>query len=459
LSAERVLLVEDDESHRKTLDRHMSASGYTVTSVESAEAALNCISEFHPGIVVTDVQMDGMSGFELLRRLRESVPDVDVIVITGYAGVQGAIDAMRDGAYDYLVKPLDLDQLDDVLTRCEADRHAKQAGGSNPETPEGPFLGTGGLVGRHPAMMEVYKTVGTVAATRAAVLIQGETGTGKELIACTIHDNSAHAEEPFVAVNCAAVPENLLESELFGHVKGAFTGATSDRMGRFELAGRGTIFLDEIGDTTLSFQSKLLRVLQEREFYPVGGEELRKTRARVIAATHRPLKELVRSGDFREDLYFRLQVIEILVPPLRERRSDIPPLVRHMLAKSASELEQPVPTVPPDVMAELLSRTWAGNVRELENTLTRALVRCRGNALTLRDIGGRVGEEADMVLEALDDRDLDDEAEELSLDAMERRYVQQVLLRTGGNKSAAARILDISRPRLDRMIDRHRLVF
>ena len=458
MSIERILVVEDDESHRKTLDRHMSGSGYEVMAVESAEAALNSISGFRPGIVVTDVQMDGMDGFELLRRLRESVPDVDVVVITGYAGVQGAIDAMRDGAYDYLVKPLDLDQLDDVLERCVSDRRAKQTGSST-DPVDSPLMGTGGLVGRHPAMMEVYKTVGTVAASRAAVLIQGETGTGKELIARTIHDNSAYADEPFVAVNCAAVPENLLESELFGHVKGSFTGATSDRLGRFELAGSGTIFLDEIGDTTISFQTKLLRVLQEREFYPVGGEELRKTRARVIAATHQPIKELVRDGDFREDLYFRLQVIEIYVPPLRERRSDIPLLVRHMLAKAAKELERPAPTVPPDVLAELLSRKWAGNVRELENTLTRAVVLCRGNALTLRDIGGRAGEESEAALEPLDDRQLDDDDEELSLNAMERRYVQQVLLRTGGNKSAAARILDISRPRLDRMIDRHRLVF
>jgi DNA-binding NtrC family response regulator len=460
LSQERILLVEDDESHRRTLDRHMSASGYSVLAVESAEAALNRIHDFQPDIIVTDVQMDGMDGFELLRRVRETLPDVDVVVITGYAGVQGAIDAMKDGAYDYLVKPLDLDQLDEVLERCIVERQAPEGTTLRGEADALP-ASVGGLVGRHPAMMEVFKRIGTVAASRAAVLIQGETGTGKELIARTIHANSAYSDEPFVAVNCAAVPENLLESELFGHVKGAFTGATSDRLGRFELAGDGTIFLDEIGDTTLAFQSKLLRVLQEREFYPVGGEELRRTRARVVAATHQSLKEHVRDGSFREDLYFRLQVIEIHVPPLRERRSDIPLLVRHILAKASADLERPVPALPPEVMAELLSRDWTGNVRELENTLTRAIVLCRGPSLSMRDIGGRSGEEGvERAMRPLDSDISDDEGDDdLSLDAMERRYVQQVLLKTGGNKSAAARILEISRPRLDRMIDRHRLVF
>jgi DNA-binding NtrC family response regulator len=306
-------------------------------------------------------------------------------------------------------------------------------------------------------MMELYKTVGTLASSRAAVLIRGETGTGKELVARAIHENSAHASQPFVPVNCAAVPDSLLESELFGHVKGAFTGASADRLGRFELAGEGTIFLDEIGDTSLAFQAKLLRVLQEREFYRLGGEELRRTRARVIAATHQPLEELVRQGDFREDLYFRLKVIEIAVPPLRERRSDIPLLVSHLLAKAGDELGRPVPVVPPAVMAELVSREWPGNVRELENVLTRAVALCRGPALALRDVEGPAVEPlAEQVLS--EDGALDEDASGGSLESMERRYVQRVLMKTGGNKSATARILDISRPRLDRMIDRHRLV-
>ena len=457
MSTERILLVEDDESHRRTLERHLKSSGYEVLAVDSAESALNRLANFAPGIVVTDVKMGDMSGFDLLRRLRESLPDVDVVIITGYAGVQGAVEAMKDGAYDYLVKPLDLDEADQVLARCVAERIARQ-GATSQEMDDEPVV-PGGLVGRHPAILEVYKTVGTVTTSRAAVLIQGETGTGKELIARIIHEHSVYTDEPFIAVDCAAVPESLLESELFGHVKGSFTGASADRMGRFELAGQGTIFLDEIGDTTLAFQSKLLRVLQEREFYPVGAEELRRTEARVITATHRPLMALVREGTFREDLFFRLQVIEIHVPPLRERRSDIPLLVRHILAKTAAELERPTPAVPPDVMAELINRDWPGNVRELENALTRALVLNRGATLSLRepDVSPPDGNSEESV--ETDILSIDSSgAAETSLESVERRYVQQVLLKTGGNKSAAARILNISRPRLDRMIDRHRLV-
>jgi DNA-binding NtrC family response regulator len=344
---------------------------------------------------------------------------------------------MRKGAYDYLVKPLDLDRLDEVVGRCLADR--RTTGDLRDALPP-PQITNGGLVGRHPVMMDLYKTVGTLAASRAAVLIRGETGTGKELIARAIHENSASGSAPFVPVNCAAVPESLLESELFGHVRGAFTGATSDRMGRFEIAGDGTVFLDEIGDTTLAFQSKLLRILQEREFYRVGGEELRRTRARVIAATHQPLEELVREGRFREDLYFRLQVVEVRVPSLRERRSDIPLLVSHLLA-------------------DLARRDWPGNVRELENVLTRAVALCRGPGLSLRDVGSPRGDDASPVLGAPEQRASGaSEPSDDTLEGIERRYVQQVLMRTGGNKSAAARILDISRPRLDRMIDRHHLI-
>ncbi len=308
----------------------MTREGYRVMAVEDALRALARIDEFRPQVVITDIQMPEMTGFELLRRIRADAPGVEVVVVTGFAGIQGAIDAMKDGAYDYLVKPLDLDQFDDILRRCFSEQRSTQQDGAAPPCLQGT---AGGLVGRDPVMMELYKTVGTLASSRAAVLIRGETGTGKELVARAIHENSAYASEPFVPVNCAAVPDSLLESELFGHVKGAFTGASADRLGRFELAGDGTIFLDEIGDTSLAFQAKLLRVLQEREFYRLGGEDLRRTRARVIAATHQPLEELVRAGEFREDLYFRLQVIEIHVPPLRARRSDIPLLVSHLLAR------------------------------------------------------------------------------------------------------------------------------
>jgi two-component system response regulator AtoC len=306
-------------------------------------------------------------------------------------------------------------------------------------------------------MLSVYKTIGAVSATRAAVLLRGETGTGKELIARTIHENSVDADEPFIAVNCAAVPETLLESTLFGHVRGAFTGASSDRRGPFELAGRGTIFLDEIGDTGLALQAKLLRILEEREFYPVGSEHPRRTDARVIAATNMNLEEAVRKGSFREDLFFRLRVIEIPVPPLRERRSDIPLLVRHVLSKAATELGRSVPGVSQEVMAFLLAQEWPGNVRELENTLIRAMVMSRGPTLSIHDLHGDhwgAGIEAAGKGIGRGERSSVSSApeEEDSLAEVERRHVQRVLLKTGGNKSAAARILEVSRPTLNRMI-------
>ncbi|HEV2735496.1 MAG TPA: sigma-54 dependent transcriptional regulator, partial [Longimicrobiaceae bacterium] len=279
------------------------------------------------------------------------------------------------------------------------------------------------------------------------VLIRGETGTGKELVARAIHFNSPQAGEPFVAINCTAIAENLLESELFGHVRGAFTGAVGDRKGRFELAGNGTIFLDEIGDTAPAFQAKLLRVLQEREFYPVGGERPRRTEARVIAATHRPIEELIGQGSFREDLYFRLRVVEIVVPPLRERRDDIPLLAEHLLARAAREIHKDVRIIPAPVMKALQAYDWPGNVREMENTITRAAVLAHGPAISLENLGlGTVPVKGAASASG---------PEGTTLDEVERLQVERILQRTGGNKRRAARLLGISRPRLDRLLAKY----
>jgi DNA-binding NtrC family response regulator len=454
------MLVDDEEDLRLTLGSHLSDLGHEVLTVESAEGALNHLSDFSPEILFTDVQMPGMDGLELLGRLRESLPGLDVVVITGYGGVQGAIDAIKDGATDYLLKPLDLDEIEGVVERCLSDQRAREA---TPSEAADVVAAPGGLVGKHPLMLRVYKTIGAVSASRAAVLITGETGTGKELIARTIHRNSSDAAQPFMAVNCAAVPETLLESTLFGHVKGAFTGAVADRRGPFELAGRGTIFLDEIGDTSLSLQAKLLRILEEREFYPVGSEHSRRTEARVITATNRDLEESVRKGEFREDLFFRLRVIEIAVPPLRDRRSDIPLLVRHILSKAAIDLGRQIPGVSQEVMSFLMSRDWTGNVRELENTLVRAMVMARGPILSLHDVeGDHWGQASDSTAEstetAVDLSSVDEGARDAgSLAEVEKRHVQQVLIKTNGNKSAAARILKVSRPTLNRMIKDYQL--
>ena len=450
----RILVVDDDESIRRTLQAFFTELGYEVEAVPSAEAALNRLGAFEPMMVLTDIQMSGLNGLELLARIREHKPDVAVVVFTGFTDVQGAIDAVKGGAYDYLSKPLDLDQVEDVVKRCLADRDSDQSG--VPPQPRAPFTRRASdlLVGRHPSMIAVFKAVGAVADSRACVLIQGESGTGKELIARTIHRNCSTRYSPFVAVNCTALPETLLESELFGHVKGAFTGANTDRRGRFELAGDGTIFLDEIGDTTPAFQAKLLRVLQEREFYPVGSEHPRRTEARVVAATHRNLADRVASGEFREDLYFRLKVVEIRIPPLRERRSDIPLLVRHILSRVTTEINRAMPSVSPDAMALLINREWPGNIRELENLLTRAVVFSRGSTLTARSFEGESPAASRSGAEGADDKG---GASRASLEDVERKHVQQVLIETGGNKTAAAKILQVSRPTLHRMIRDYQL--
>jgi transcriptional regulator with GAF, ATPase, and Fis domain len=305
-------------------------------------------------------------------------------------------------------------------------------------------------------MIEIYKLIGTLADNPAPVLIQGETGTGKELIARAIHFGSGAAREPFLAVNCTALTETLLESELFGHVRGAFTGATANHKGRFELAGAGTIFLDEIGDTSAPFQAKLLRVLEEREFYPVGGERPRRTEARIMAATNKPLADLVREGRFRDDLFFRLKVVEISVPPLRERRDDIPLLAEHLLTRISRDLHKEVRIISEEAMEMLMAYPWPGNVRELENTLTRAVVLARGPAVTPDLIslgpldGAGKGGRPDGAQESQSPRDE-------TLDTVERDHVQEVLRRVGGHKRKAVKILGISRPRLDRIIAKYGL--
>jgi DNA-binding NtrC family response regulator len=462
----KILIVEDDPSHLEILRRHLERCGHEVEGTESAEQALSRFSRFAPHLVLSDLRMPGMSGFDLLRKLKADAADVTVVLMTAFDDMQTAIDAMKEGAYDYLVKPLDLERLEAIVDSAFDQRRrngGKGTGGRKEGQPEAPELAANDLIGRHPTMIDVFKTIGRVAPSAAPVLIRGETGTGKELIARTIHQNSTRAEKPFISVNCASLPETLLESELFGHVRGAFTGAHTDRKGRFEMAGRGTIFLDEIGDTTLAFQAKLLRVLQEKEYYPVGGEEPRRSEARVLAATHQPVEKLVQGGTFREDLYFRLRVVEIVVPPLRERREDIPLLARHLVAKAARLDDRPPPRLPDDVVRRLVIHDWPGNVRELENTLMRAVVLAGGDSLTPGhlDFGpgsalvsggngatslagggsGRPAPELDAVLEMA-----------------ERDHVQRVLASTGGHKSRSAEILQISRGRLDRLIEKYGLV-
>lgn len=436
-----ILVVDDDERIRESLTRVLTRGGSRVESAESAEVALGIFQELGPDLVISDVRMPGMDGVEFLRTLKERTSDVDVILMTAFDDLPTIAESMKEGAADFLVKPLDLHQLRAIVERVFQDRRTRREREKEPTDAPSDLVPRNAFVGHDPRMVDIFKLVGQMAASRAPVIIRGESGTGKELVARAIHDRSDAATEPFVAINCTALPPNLLESELFGHLRGAFTGATSDRKGRFALAGRGTLFLDEIGDTTPEFQAKLLRVLQEGEFYPVGADRTERTQARVLAATHRDLENLLEKGRFREDLYYRLRVVEIVIPPLRERKGDIPELAQHLVKKASGAVRRSPPSFTEETLRRLVSHDWPGNVRELENCLTRAVVLATGDVIRPEHLsleGGVPPGSSGL----------------RTLEEMEAEYVRTVLTATGGNKSRAAEILGISRPRLRRILDR-----
>ncbi len=436
-----ILIVDDDHRIRASIPGALKSEALDVRTAEDAERALSLLGERPADVVLSDIRMPGMDGLELLRLLRQRAPSVAVILMTAYDDLPTVATAMREGAVDFLVKPLELQHLRSVIRRVFEDLEAREQRGE-PTKPAEPERAAEALVGHDSRMIEIFKLVGQLSASRTNVVIRGASGTGKELIARAIHRASPYADRPFVAVNCTALPSTLLESELFGHMKGSFTGASSDRRGRFALAEKGTIFLDEIGDTSVDFQAKLLRVLQEHEYYPVGAEQPERMEARVIAATHRNLEQLVERGEFREDLYYRLRVVEIAVPPLRERSGDIPALAEHLVRKVSLAADRPVPMLAPEAMDLLMSHAWPGNVRELENYLTRAVVLATGDVIRPEHL-------------ELDPRE--DAGELGTLETAERDHVTRVLTATQGHKSKAAEILGISRPRLDRLIDKYRL--
>ncbi len=437
----RLLLVEDDSTVRRSIAETLSEEGFDVREADGAPAALRVLAEFHPEVVLSDVRMPGMDGIELLRLLRERAPAVDVVLMTAYDDMATVARAMREGAFDFLVKPLKLAELRKVLTRLLDDRRSREQARRAVET-EAQAYRLDSLVGWDSRMIEVYKKVGQLAASRVTVLIRGETGTGKGMTARAIHFNSESAGEPFISVNCTALPESLLESELFGHRRGSFTGAVSDRRGRFALAGRGTIFLDEVGDTSTEFQAKLLRVLEDREFYPVGAEAVQRTEARVIAATHRDLEGLLEKGRFREDLYYRLRVVELRLPPLRERVKDIPLLAQHFVQKAAAEFHRPEPALSDEAVTALLQHHWPGNVRELENCLTRAVVLATGDVVREEHLALVVPER-------------ETRSPFPTLEGVEAEYLARALAFTDGNRTMAAEVMGISKPRLYRMMAKY----
>lgn len=445
---DRILVVDDNADVREILFQKLKHEGYEVLAVGTAEEALSRVGAFDPAIIVTDIRMPGMGGISLIERVRASVEDVDFIVITGHEDMESTIQAMKAGAAEYLVKPVDLDHLEKVVEQCLRDqvrnREAEEERESG-EKEERPVV-----VGSDPRMIEIYKMIGVLSRNRATVLVRGETGSGKEMIARAVHLHSAYSAEPFIAVNCTALTDSLLASELFGHVKGAFTGATSTRRGYFQLAGSGTIFLDEIGDTTPEFQSKLLRVLQERQFYPVGGETPISTEARVIAATHQPMEDLVEKGYFRRDLYFRLKVVEIDLPPLRERRDDIPLLADHLLAQIREKVGEDVWHITPEAMERLVEHDWPGNVRELENVLTRATILSRGGSIGVEHLSLEMEMPVPVPEPALPGAD----GETAKLDEVIATHVRRALEECGGDRKQAAELLGISRVRLTWLLRR-----
>jgi DNA-binding NtrC family response regulator len=435
-----ILIADDEKAIRRTLELHLCEEGYEVlTAVDGPDAVAKAV-EKEVDLVLLDLRLPGMDGFEVLRSIKERRPALPVVMITAYDDMSTAIEAIRLGAIDHLGKPVDLDHLDGVIEKIFEMSALSRDGVLLCESPEPPFE-KNIMVGRSRSMKEVYKTIGAVADSRATVLIHGESGTGKELVARALHFNSQFRNRPFIAVACSALAPTLLESELFGHERGAFTGAYRTKPGKFELAEGGTLFLDEISETSLEIQVKLLRVLQEREFERVGGDETLKADVRIIAATNKDLSDLVARNDFRKDLYYRLMVVTLDLPPLRDRKEDIPMLVKFFLEKMRHEMGKSVDVVPQESMSRILEHSWPGNVRELENTLRRAVLLSPGNVLlpeALRIDGSKGGDKLPLMIKPLQE--------------LEREHIENILAFTNHEKKRAARILGISRPTLDRRI-------
>jgi DNA-binding NtrC family response regulator len=433
---DRILIVDDEVNARTALAELLREEGYAVETAADGFKALPKLEEFAPALLLTDLKMPGMDGLELMKKSLERDPECVVVVMTAYGAVDTAVKAMREGAADYLTKPVNLDELTLVLRRELERRRLRVEAGQLRERLHARHK-LANIIGSSPAMQRVFDTVLQVAPSRASVLLTGESGTGKELIAAAIHEHSPRASGPFVKLHCAALAETLLESELFGHERGSFTGAAGRRDGRFQQADKGTLFLDEIGDITPSTQVKLLRFLQEHEFQRVGGNQTIKVDVRVIAATNRDLMQMVRDGKFREDLYYRLNVVTVEMPALRERPSDIPLLAAYFLDRYTKENGKAVSGFSDDALERLVHHDWPGNVRELENAVERAVVICRGEQIRVEELSPAV----------LARRETPGGAPAIpgaTLAELERHAILKTLEYTGGSTSRAAEILGIS---------------
>jgi two-component system response regulator AtoC len=437
MSKKKILVIDDETGQLELIDIFLSGKGYDVKCASSAQEGMALHKTFRSDAVILDIHLPDVDGLTVLEELKKRKPATNTIMITAYHDMETTVRAMKLGACEYITKPIDVDELETAVNRA---LKLSVAADNGKPAAEGSPMQKGPIIGKSRAMKEIFKSVGMLSENRVTVLIEGETGTGKELIAKAIHDFSPNRDYPFLAVNCSAIVGTLIESELFGHEKGSFTGAFALKKGKFELAGRGTIFLDEIGEVPVELQSKLLRVLQEKEFLRVGGEKVLKSDARVIAATNRDLKKMTEKGTFREDLYYRLGVARIFVPPLRERKEDIGLLVEHLIKKINAELGKEIGRVEQRAMVRIKEYRWPGNIRQLENVLTRAAIYSRGDVIL------------DDALAPLltDDRLQPDKRDEpvLSLGQVEREHIIKTLDHTGWNITRTAEILGISRPTL-----------
>jgi two-component system nitrogen regulation response regulator GlnG len=470
MSIHHILVADDEESMRWVLSKALKKKGFTVDLARDGDEALQFIQSRQYDLAILDIKMPGLSGLELLDKVREQKSDLLVVIMTAEASMKNAVEAMKRGAYDYITKPFDLDVIDAIIEKVNKAREMTSQVSMLKEELKDKYQLEKTIIGNSPAMRDVYKTIGKVAPSDVTVLIQGESGTGKELIARAIHFNSHRLGKPFIAINCAAIPKELLESELFGFEKGAFTGAVERKLGKFEQADKGTMFLDEIGDMPLDLQAKILRVLQEREVSRTGGNQSIGVDVRIIAATNQDLEEKVQRKEFREDLFYRLNVVPINLVPLRERKEDIPSLVEYFLAKTCTELGTPGKQCSPETVAMLAAHDWPGNIRELENAIKRAVILSSDPLLTPADFQGlrriKISEQSptdDLSLEGIVDTKLRaclvnmDKMEsgdlyDVVIEQVERPLIRFVLEKTRWNQVKAADILGINRNTLRKKI-------
>lgn len=444
---DKILVIDDDDSIRQTLTNLLTRLNYFVLSAPDGKIGIDIARKEQPDLVISDIRMPLLSGLEVLDELQKYDPQIRTIIITAHDDMATTVHAMQRGAYDFIEKPIEIERLKVSIKRALENKKLSERIETIISDKATSNLYENTIIGKSQLMREVYKKIGQVSANRVTVLIQGESGTGKELVAKSIHYGGITKEYPFVAVNCTAITESLLESELFGHEKGAFTGAERMKKGKFELAGEGTIFLDEISEMSSNLQVKLLRILQEKEFERVGGETIIPMKARIITATNKDLTALVKQGKFREDLYFRLKVVNVELPPLRDRKEDIPLLVTYLLNKINTDLHKSVNKVPEEVMEYLKDYNWIGNVRELENTLMQAVVLTNGDVLLKENILIRNSELPGT----------DYQPAKMSLVEVEKQHIKYILDETNWNKPKAAGILKISLPTLYSKIESYHL--